>query len=71
MIQNANTGIRPMTKATFLNSEKDSILIEALLPYCYLSSAPDATFSWGLVQKHGSETPLRTNLIIIIFYTPH
>lgn len=57
MIQNANTGIRPMTKAPFLNSEKDSILTETLLLYCYFSSAADATFSWALVQKHGSETP--------------
>lgn len=46
-----------MTKAPFLNSKKDRILIETLLLYCYFSSAADATFSWALVQKHGSETP--------------
>lgn len=31
MIQNANTGIRPMTKAPFLNSKKDNITIETPL----------------------------------------
>lgn len=31
MIQNANTGIRPMTKAPFLNSKKDISTIETLL----------------------------------------
>lgn len=71
MIQNANTGIRPITKTPFLNSRKDSILIETLLLYCYLPSAPDAMYSRGLVQKDGSETSLRTNLIITVFYTPH
>lgn len=53
MIQNANTRIRPMTKAPFLNSKKDSILTETLLLYCYLSSAPDAMFFWGQVQNIG------------------
>lgn len=53
MIQNANTGIKTMTKAPFLNSKKDIITIETLLLF---SSAPDAAFSWG-IKNHGSENP--------------
>lgn len=36
MIQNANTGIRLMTKVPFLNSKKDIITIETLLLFFHL-----------------------------------
>lgn len=47
MIQNANTEIRPMTKAPLLNSKKESVLIDMLLLYCYLSSAWDIFLGIG------------------------
>lgn len=67
MIQNANMGTRPVIKAPFLNSKKASISIETPLLFCYLSSALDAMFSWGLVQKYEEKYPLRLTLSSLFF----
>lgn len=53
MIQNANTGIRPMTKAPFLNSKKDINTIETLLLFFICTGCN--VFLQN--KKHGSETP--------------